>query len=336
MTKSINSISFKSHIIDAHVHSGRWYEQGKIYDYTSGIDTFTKQSLPNGDNIEKVVVSNLDCMVHTNKEDECIKFLSDELDGNRKLLELAKNNSEIIPLATCQPGYGSVENIKILLAENPKKFAGFKFHPEQLNIPADSELYNPYIELAQKEKMPCLFHSGLTYDSFLGPATKVSKPSQIYTLAKRYPDVPIIMAHLGGNEGDNTIAALDCIVKSIKNRDAKLYADISWVDCDNPNKPTLCKVIKQLIEENALDRILFGTDAPLGRFGLQGENNIQPIKAYTENINNIKAMIYREFGANADSIIEQIFYKNASNLYNNKNTILKKLFQKICLYMKIK
>ena len=68
---------------------------------------------------------------------------------------------------------------------------------------------------------------------------------------------------------------------------------------------------------------MFGTDAPLSRFGFEGEHNIQPISAYTENINNIKAMIKQELGKEADSIIEKLFYTNSKNLYINKTWLPK-------------
>ena len=315
----ISTISFTGRIIDAHVHSGNWWRQSTLYDHTNDIDTFTRQTLPNGDNVEKVVVSNLDCMVRVEHPGESAKFLMNELDGNRRLLEIAKGNPKIIPLATCQPGYGNIENIETLFRENPSKFAGLKFHSEQLAIPADSEVYNPYMEFAQKQKLPCLFHSGQTYDSAQGIATTVSKPEQIYRIARRYPDIPVIMAHLGGNSPGNAMAAVDCIIQSIKNNNSKLYADISWIDCDNPEKPILREVIKRLKSENALDRIMFGTDAPIGRFGFWGENYVKPIDAYTNNIKEIKNMITIHFGEEAEEIIDKIFYKNANDLFIERN-----------------
>jgi predicted TIM-barrel fold metal-dependent hydrolase len=315
----VNAISFTGKIIDAHMHSGRWWRQSTLYDHTNDIDTFTKQPLSNGDTVERVVVSNLDCMTRIEHPGEAAKFLSNELDGNRRLLEIAKGNSKIIPLATCQPGYGNVENIKTVFNENPSQFAGLKFHSEQLAIQADSEVYNPYMEFATRKKLPCLFHSGQTYDSINGAATTVSKPEQIYNLSKRYPKIPVIMAHLGGNDEKNTMKAVDYLIKSAKSKDSMLYADISWVDCDNPEKPILRQVLKRLKNENALDRIMFGTDAPIGRFGFWGENYVKPIDAYTNNINDIKKMIKIQFGKEADDIIEKIFYKNANDIFIERN-----------------
>lgn len=332
----LNNISFTGKIIDAHVHSGNWWRNGNLYDHTKDIDLFSKEPLPNGDTVEKVVVSNLDCMVRTNNTQEPIHFMSDEIEGNIKLAQLAKQNNKLLPLATCQPNFGTVDNIKKLFSDNPNVFYGLKFHPEQLNLPANSALCNPYMEFAQKNDLPCLFHSGQTFDSAQGVATKVSKPAQIYELAKRFPKVPVIMAHLGGNEGENTLFATKLIIESVTKNNSKLYADISWVDCDNPQKSTLSQVIKILKENNALDRIMFGTDAPLGRFGLLGENNTPPKEAYVNNINDIKKMIKRDFGQESEEIINKIFYENAQNLYLKKLWKNNNTHEKITKFFKSK
>lgn len=332
----LNNISFTGKIIDAHVHSGNWWRNGNLYDHTKDIDLFSKEPLPNGDTVEKVVVSNLDCMVRTNNTQEPIHFMSDEIEGNIKLAQLAKQNNKLLPLATCQPNFGTVDNIKKLFSDNPNVFYGLKFHPEQLNLPANSALCNPYMEFAQKNDLPCLFHSGQTFDSAQGVATKVSKPAQIYELAKRFPKVPVIMAHLGGNEGENTLFATKLIIESVTKNNSKLYADISWVDCNNPQKSTLSQVIKILKENNALDRIMFGTDAPLGRFGLFGENNTPPKEAYVNNINDIKKMIKRDFGQESEEIINKIFYENAQNLYLKKLWKNNNTHEKITKFFKSK
>lgn len=127
----INNISFKQNIIDSHVHIGRWEENGKIKDYTSDLDIFLKNTLPNGDSVKKCIASNLDCMQRKSNSNE---FISNEIKGNKDILEVAAKNNSIIPLATCQPGYGNVQNIENLFYQNKGKFFGLKFHPECLNI----------------------------------------------------------------------------------------------------------------------------------------------------------------------------------------------------------
>ena len=91
VTRSKN-ISFKGKIIDAHTHVGKW---GQALYSQNDLDIFIKSSLDGGDVIEKMIVSNLSCI-----ETEGIL---DEMQGNKQLLEIAKNNPKIAPLAVCQP-----------------------------------------------------------------------------------------------------------------------------------------------------------------------------------------------------------------------------------------
>lgn len=315
----INSFNFYGKIIDSHVHVGKWSENGKQRDYTKDLDTFTKSPLGNGDTVERAIASNLDCMTYRDGVDK-IEFLSDEIVGNKRLLELADKNPVLAPLATCQPGYGNSDNIKKLIEENPNRFVGLKFHPEQLKIPANDSRYYEYMKMASQQNLPCLFHSARTFDvdysgGGIGKASEFSNPMQIYELARKYKDVPVIMAHWGGDGEANIDFTTKCIIDSIKRKDANLFADISWVDCNDPMKPNLKRIIEQLKADDALDRIFFGTDAPLGRFSEGGENGISPKQAYEDMVLNIKNMIRREFPQDADNIIDKIFYSNAARLF---------------------
>lgn len=320
----IGKLNFKGKIIDSHIHIGNWKEvyQEQAKDLTKEIDVFIKSPLDNGDIIEKVIVSNLDCLYNKKGKGEPIEFLLGEIEGNKKLLELSKSNSKVTPLAVCQPGYGSVDNIKKLFLENPESFVGLKFHPEVLKISANDESYKPYMEFANSKKLPCLFHSSNSVDvhyegGAIAKASKYSTPEQIYKLAKEYKETPIILAHWGGDGEENYKKVTDLIINSIKNKEAKIYGDISWVDCNSAEKPNLKKIIKTLKSENAIERILFGTDAPLGRFGGNGENGLSPKQAYTKMVDDVKNMIKREFPDDADKIIDKIFFENANELFFN-------------------
>lgn len=115
-------------------------------------------------------------------------------------------------------------------------------------------------------------------------------------------------------------------MKSIDNKDAKLYCDISWVDFENdlPVKTptTIINLIKKLKDKNALDRVLFGTDAPLGCYG--GNSKISPEDAYKITIENLKTSIRENFGSESDSIINKIFCENAHKLFFENSESIRK------------
>ena len=124
-------------------------------------------------------------------------------------------------------------------------------------------------------------------------------------------NTPVIMGHMGmGSKSDN-YAGLQILIDSIKNKDANLYADTAWVDED-----VLVDSLKRLMKEtkDGLSRIVFGTDAPLGKRG----ENYRP--SYIGRIQRIQAKIRNdiELAPYAEEIIEKLFSKNAAKLFNIK------------------
>ena len=104
-----------------------------------------------------------------------------------------------------------------------------------------------------------------------------------------------------------------------KKGDANLYADISWVDIDEPQEH-IVKAIKRLKGIGEKDwrfcdqsfRLMFGSDAPLARFKGNDALNI-----YTDFIERIKSSIKndKDLKSDANSIIDDLFYNNAKKLY---------------------
>lgn len=348
---------------DIHTHTGHWWASSPqkvngsieissgnyayLKDYSS-IDTLeiANKNLTNqNDKIEKMFVSNLDCMVRNHPDmgkssitSNGTPFLSDEIKGNLDLYNKYKSNPNYVLYATCQPSFGSPQNIEQVLKTAPDKFKGLKFHPKQLNLRADDTSYDAYLKLAEKYKLPCLFHSQVNLDYSNGFEKMVqdiskfdkSDPEFIYNLAKRHPTVPIIMAHTGAGGKLAHQKAIDTLLKSIDNNDARLYCDISWVDFENdlPVKTptTIINLIKKLKDKNALDRVLFGTDTPLGCYG--GNSKITPEEAYKITIENLKNSIRENFSTESESIINKIFYENAHKLFFENSSPIRKTSNK--------
>ena len=317
------NISFKGKIIDSHVHVGKF---GKEFYTQQDLDIFIKSPLRNGDTIEKMIVSNSSCID--------TEGILNEIDGHKQLIKIVGNNPKIAAIAVCQPNLtnGKTKFIEKIFKENPGRYVGLKFHPRSMQLAANDKRYDNYMRFANKHKLPCLFHSDRTYDKhyeggYIGEKCNYSRPEQIYELARRHKNVPVVLGHMGGNEGRNTKAAVDVIVDSIENNSATLYADISWVNCDTAEKPDIIEAIKRLKNTSQgykTDRLLFGTDAPIGRFGGKGEFGIKPFDAYQKVIVDVKNSIRQAFSPEeADALIEKIFYKNAQDLFfSKKNTSL--------------
>jgi len=310
--QSNNNIFFRGRVIDSHTHIGNW-SADKFNMQESDLLELVNKKLNvkiNGrddiDEVKYVFVSNSDCI---DMKDG--KPYLNEIDGNQKMLDSANRNPLIKPLAVCQPSYGSAENIKKLLDENPGKFIGLKFHPQMLNLAANDEKYLPYIKLAQDYKLPCLFHSDAV--------GSLSDPKLIYEVAKKFPEVSFILGHLGLNDYQSQNAnAINVMKESIEKGDAKLYADLAWTDV-----PAIKKAIselKNMPQGDFTNRLLFGTDAPLGEFNHPDRK--QP-NYYAKRIGEIKSMIETNFKQDAEILTDNIFYKNSVDLFKPDVQIIK-------------
>ncbi len=319
--RKINSATFGGKIIDSHMHYGTW-KHGQHFPIEF-LDKFTKTPLTvniagqeSTDTIEKILVSSMDNILDNGN-------LADEVKGLKDIQAAAKHNDKVAILAVCQPNKtkGNINELKKAIEQNPEAIVGFKFHPTDLNktiegkeVSINPDWYKPYMKFAKEKKFPCLFHS----DSGL------SNPAEIYNLAKKHPQVPVILGHCGGADFTK---AKEAIISSIEKQDAKLYCDISWLNWGEPiadlppdNPKNFIDLIKSLKEKNGIDRILFGTDAPLGCFGEKTVREISEQKAYSDTVSKLKTAIKNNFETNeANEIIDKIFYQNAHELFFNKD-----------------
>lgn len=324
----VRGIAFEGAIIDSHMHLGLWGKNGNSNEFinfdSKFVDTFVKsplevtvQGAKQEDSVEKVILSNLDCFVKNG--------LKDEITGNNEMLAACEKNPKFFALAACQPSKtgGNAVNINKLLQENPDKFIGLKFHPRTFNLAADNDAYKSYMKLAERHKLPCVFHSDVKIDDAGNLVDEISSPKAIYKMARKFPEVPVVMAHMGAGDAKSHQHAIDILLESVKNNDAKLYVDLSWVDwgkdgLSSGEKPSVVKLIQELQKHNATERILFGTDAPLGCFGEDLKGGLSAKQAYEKAVGDLKTVIKENFKENADELINKIFYKNADSLFFKK------------------
>lgn len=312
ITKCCAYPNFQGKIIDTHVHTGN--HEGKYFD-RKNLEPFFKK-LPNGDVVEKMIVSDLDVLTGTQPQ---------RLRNEYIMKHLADTNKYAI-IASCNVKE-NVNDLRGLLQDNKGKFVGLKFHPHIQEIPINDAKYKPYFEVANEQKLPCLIHSvaDITKEGKLtGKLEKFSDPKSIYEVAKNYKETPFVMAHLGSGWKEAHKYTTDVIIDSIKKGDANLYADFSWVNIDSPNgsKDDILNAIKRLKGIGEADwkygdqsfRLMFGSDAPIGRF----QNESSQIYDYNKYIEEIKTAIKndKDLKADAEKIIDDIFYNNAKKLYN--------------------
>jgi predicted TIM-barrel fold metal-dependent hydrolase len=164
---------------------------------------------------------------------------------------------------------------------------GIKLLPMYAGFRPDDERLNPMWKYATEKRLPVLLHTGTT---FVAQAPlECTLPRHIDPVATRFPDVKIIMAHLGHPyEGE-------CIATFRKH--PNVYADVSALHY----RPFQLYHSLMLVQEYGVwDKVLFGTDYPFTTVnasveGIRGLNDmLEGTKLPRLNAGQIEKMIYRD------------------------------------------
>lgn len=276
-------------IIDSHVHFGK-----------SIWGNFSPEFLMN------ILDEEVNFAICSNLEGIDSPEFKNEYNANIDMLKVSKKYSKLKPLLVCQPNLTENSNVIRELLINHPEFIGLKLHPECMKLPADSEKYNKYLELAREFKKPCLYHSGHVKSRF-------SSPKLICKKAQEFPDVPIILGHLSTGPKQSHIEAIELLVESIEKNNATLYVDVSWIDfigekLNESYEDTLMliRALKNTSRGDFTHRILWASDCPVGKFN-------QTKESYKKNLEIFKLRVLEEF--NDKTLLENILSNNVRQLY---------------------
>jgi uncharacterized protein len=164
---------------------------------------------------------------------------------------------------------------------------GIKLLPMYAGFHADESRLDPLWEYATRHKLPVLLHTGTT---FVAQAPlECTLPRHLDPVATRFPEVPIIMAHLGHPyEGEAIVVA---------RKHPNVYCDISALHY----RPFQFYHALMLVQEYGVwNKLLFGTDYPFTTVnstvtGLRQLNNMLEGTALPRlNMDAIETLIYRD------------------------------------------
>lgn len=222
--------------IDAHTHMGR--RGGPL---GHGVATFLGQDLVN--DMDEVGL------------DRAVAFplgapYTDYSEANRTVAEeTAKFPRRIIGFCRINPNFG-IDASAASLAHclGTLKLRGIKLHPEiEFFDPNDEGLMAPVYESARRYRVPLIFHTGMS---------SKAAPAVIAELASRYPDVPVILGHMGVSEyvKQAVAAARQC---------ENIYLETSVVGW----MPLLLEGFRRV----GASKILYGSDHPYNPLPLEVE-----------------------------------------------------------------
>lgn len=267
-------------IIDTHVHIGTslnfdMREEDVLY----SLDKY---------GIDAAVVSNSEAASH----DHDRVILPSELQVPQyeclvRAIKFARENPGKIYLQHwVKPMEDITPELKSLIEDNIDIVRGIKFHPYHSGVAFTDESCEKYVRLAAEFNLPVISHTGTEYDD---------NPKRLFEMAKKYPNTPFVMVHLGlGSDNKEAIE----LCKAQKN----LYGDTTWVSI---------KSALEFVDKCGDERLMFGSDSPIDgkdtyAFNFKGDRSL-----YQEYFNEFREMVSEE-------TYDNIMYRNAAKLFKIK------------------
>lgn len=267
-------------IIDAHTHIGKLEDSKFSESYEKNL-AYLREEMASAGIDHALILANFETDEHDPKTENVLRLVK----------ESGANNLHVVGSINMNTVSEGVESIRQHVES--REIVALKLYPGyQYVFPSDRSLY-PLYEACSSEGLPVIFHSGdtLNYANIRGKV-RYSHPIHIDDVAVDFPDLTIIIAHMGNPW------LTDCAELLYKNEN--VYADMSGLAlgenfADSPYGEMMRKQIKDLILYSGADKLLYGTDWPLV--------GMSDYLAFTQSLGL------------SESALERIFYKNAVELF---------------------
>ena len=246
-------------IIDAHVHvteNGKWFNTNHDASIGNLIRSLNQSS------IDKAVVLPIAPVISNEFVAKICKEYPDQLIG----------------FASVDPFEKSAE-LELEKAVVDLKLKGLKLHPKIQNFKMDSQTVIPVIKKAADLKIPVLI------DGWIRPIDTDHQNllDSIYTIAREFPNVNIVLAHLGGFKFKD--------ITRIANTD-NIYFDLSFV-LTYFNEKILSEQIAPILIKLGASKLIYGSDHPEIDMNLYYKFTLNLLKSIGFNSKDINK-IFRE------------------------------------------
>jgi len=228
--------------IDVHGHYGRNLREG-VPDFVNNFMTADAAEVARraaAVNIEWTIVSPLEALFP--------RFHGDAVAGNNSAARDVAATDGLLQYVVLDPRRAETFGQAADMLRGPR-CAGIKIHPEEHGYPI-VEHGHALFAFAAEHRAVVLSHS----------SEQNSQASDLVRFADEYPEMRLILAHIGcGWDGDPTHQ-----VRAIQaSRSGNVYADTSSARSITPN------LIEWAVSEIGAERVLFGTDTPLYHTSMQ-------------------------------------------------------------------
>ncbi len=236
--------------------------------------------------VSKAIVSNCQCSEYDHNQ----RIIPDAkqvpmLTASKAAIDFAKDNPDRIYAAIWvkphleQPS----AELEYLLKVHLDYVKALKIHPFHSAILFDDPRVETYIALAERLKLPVITHTA---------KDEGSSCKRVAAMAKKYPNVRFVMAHLG-LETDNEEAIRLCA--EIPN----LYGDTAWVPMESAIK---------FIKTVGSEKLMFGSDMPIDGLDTYATNKWGQRSMYQDYFTELEGRI-------SSTDFENLMWKNAKEFY---------------------
>jgi len=264
-------------IIDAHVHTYRNAEIGRqaLGAFGSGClgtvreleETMAKANIShavtaNFTPIQEMKTANIEKLPSGLKKTERVRAV-EEIEKkmiarmeriNRWTCEIARENPNLVPLISVDILQSPEEMVEELTTKVSNMGAGgLKLHPIVNGYsPADKRLWPVYAR-AESLGLPILFHAGAS--DVPGYENKYGRPSQFKEVAGAFPELTIVLAHLGkGHYGESI---------ELAKKHPSVFFDTSGCFYENTTiSEKKANEVYEIIRRVGIQRVMFGSDWP--------------------------------------------------------------------------
>jgi len=208
------------YVVDIHQHSGPWPFPGRWGGVAENLRLMTRCG------IDKAIISSTRAVVQ------------DMIAGNAELAEsIARYPQQLYAYVTTNPTCPGLSSHELERYQNNPQFVGVKIHTNYSGCAMDDPRLDAMLDIVEEWGKPLLIHT-------IGASAVAS----LRVLAGQHPDLPIIMAHAGGDAWRQSIAA--AVDRP------NLYLDFA-------KSTPYSGVIARALETLGATRLVFGTDATL-------------------------------------------------------------------------
>jgi len=167
---------------------------------------------------------------------------------NKKIADYVSKNRDVYGLYWLTPY--NISDAYFMLKSNEDRFVGVKYHGSYTGLPISDPVFDTNLQVLNDKNAILLVHCGMFKDASIKSNTSFH---HAITVAKRYTNIKVILAHMGGN---NTSVTKQVIEESrgIKN---------IFLDTSGSTTPFR---IEYAVKHLGANKIIFGSDFPFCSF----------------------------------------------------------------------